>query len=161
MNDIARPIPFEDCVLIDAARRSMMAAAGLPAPEAETPAMTTREEAVPTGEMPIEIHTLTVLPREQDPSARARLTNLLRSATGIDGLRPVRDSTRGHWRYDISIRTRCEFSIAVELWRQAATFPGISYARLDGLSPRGIWVLETGDAPDTGMRHFVSGPEDK
>ncbi len=154
-----RRVPFLDAVTIDSARRHLMARAGDPLPEAETPEMTIREETLPDGAHPLHIVSLIVQFEGNNAPHRAHLTSLLRELTFISNLKPERDRAKNHWSYELLIYTTIGFQQMVSLWRAAAKSAGVRYARLDGLFEKGIWLIENrpeGEALD--YRFVVSGP---
>jgi hypothetical protein len=155
-------VPFEDATTIDSARRILMHRAGRAIPFGDTPDMTVREGAMPEGILPIEIGSMIVEFSDDTPPTRARLTNALRTATGLTGLKPQRDANDKYWRWDMNVTTTIDFAVALVIWKVAATSRDVAYARLDGIFEKGIWVLESHPASEDkeDVRFIVSGVAD-
>jgi hypothetical protein len=162
-NVLPRSVAKEDAEILERCRAALMHRAGIHTHSADVPEMTTREARVPAGVQPIELGTVVVLLEDPTPARRGRLTTAIGAAIGLPSPKMERDAVPGHLSYNLGVSTNADIAVVVSAWARIAALDGVSYVRIEGLSPQGLWVVENRpevQADQEAWRFVLSGPED-
>jgi len=162
-NVLPRAVPKADAEVLERCRAALMHRAGIHTHSRDVPEMTTREAEVPYGVQPIELGTIVVLLEDPTPARRGRLTTAVGAAIGLPSPKMERDSVPGHLSYALGVSTNADIDVVVSAWARIAVLDGVSYVRIEGLSPQGLWVVENrpeDEDDDRPWRFVLSGPAD-